>query len=98
MPPELFRQPATQGAALVLVAVADSPDLTAAAVPGLSAGALAPAEAAGLIRLDGRGPQFTHPLVRSAVYHAAQFAERASAPRQGAAPLPHPTAPDARPP
>ncbi len=79
--------PATARAALVLVAVADSPDLTAAAVPGLSAGALAPAEAAGLIRLDGRGPQFTHPLVRSAVYHAAQFAERAAAHRQVAAAL-----------
>jgi DNA-binding CsgD family transcriptional regulator len=66
-------------AALLLAAVADSPDLTAAAVPGLSAVALAPAEAAGLIRLDTPGPQFTHPLVRSAVYHGAPFAERASA-------------------
>jgi DNA-binding CsgD family transcriptional regulator len=74
--------PATARAALLLAAVADSPDLTAAAVPGLSAGALAPAEAAGLIRLDGSGPQFTHPLVRSAVYHAAPFAERAAAHRQ----------------
>ena len=43
------------------------------------AGVLAPAEAAGLIRLDTPGPQFTHPLVRSAVYHAAPFAERAAA-------------------
>jgi DNA-binding CsgD family transcriptional regulator len=66
-------------AALLLAAVADSPDLTAAAVPGLSADALAPAEAAGLIRLDTPGPQFTHPLVRSAVYHGAPFAERAAA-------------------
>jgi tetratricopeptide (TPR) repeat protein len=48
-------------------------------MPGLTAAALAPAEAAGLIRLDGPGPQFTHPLVRSAVYHAAPFAERAAA-------------------
>ena len=66
-------------AALLLAAVADSPDLTAAAVPGLSAVALAPAEAAGLIRLDTPGPQFTHPLARSAVYHGAPFAERAAA-------------------
>jgi len=68
----------TARAALLLAAVADSPDLTAA-VPGLSASALAPAEAADLIRLDTPVPQFTHPLVRSAVYHAAPFAERAAA-------------------
>jgi DNA-binding CsgD family transcriptional regulator len=71
--------PGTARTALLLAAVADRPDLTAAAVPGLSAAALAPAEAAGLIRLDTSGPQFTHPLVRSAVYHAAPFAERAAA-------------------
>ena len=71
--------PGTARAALLLAAVADSPDLAAAAVPGLSAGALAPAEAAGLIRVDTAGPQFTHPLVRAAVYHAAPFAERAAA-------------------
>src|SRR6516225_8194918 len=71
--------PGPARAALLLAAAAGSPDLTAAAVPGLSAGALAPAEAAGLIRLGTPGPQFTHPLVRSAVYHAAPFAERAAA-------------------
>ena len=71
--------PGTARAALLLAAAADRPDLAAAAVPGLSAGALVPAEAAGLIRLDTPGPQFTHPLVRSAVYHAAPFAERAAA-------------------
>ena len=65
--------------ALLLAAVADSPDLTAAAVPGLSPGALAPAEAAGLIRMDRPGPRFTHPLVRAAVYHAVPFADRAAA-------------------
>ena len=67
--------------ALLLAAAADSPDLSAA-VPGLSAEALAPAEAAGLIRLDTPGPRFAHPLTRSAVYHAAPFAERAAAHRQ----------------
>src|SRR3984957_8385968 len=71
--------PRAARAALLLAAATDSPDLTAAAVPGLSAAALAPAEAAGLIRLCTSGPQFTHPLVRSAVYHAAPFAERAAA-------------------
>jgi DNA-binding CsgD family transcriptional regulator len=70
--------PLAARAALLRVAVADSPDLTASAVPGLSASALAPAEAAGLIRLDMHGPRFTHPLVRSAVYHAAPFTERAA--------------------
>jgi hypothetical protein len=48
----------------------------AARVPGLDADALAPAEQAGLIRVDGSGPHFTHPLVRAAVYHAVPFAER----------------------
>ena len=70
--------PATQ-AALLLAAVADSPDLTATGVPGLTAAALRPAETAGLIRVGRSGPQFTHPLVRSAVYHAVPFAERAAA-------------------
>ena len=68
--------------ALLLAAVADSPDLTAAvngSVPGLTAGALAPAETAGLIRVNRSGPQFRHPLVRAAVYHAVPFAERAAA-------------------
>jgi tetratricopeptide (TPR) repeat protein len=51
-------------------------------VPGLSADALAPAETAGLIRVDGLGPRFTHPLVRAAVYHAVPFAERAEAHRR----------------
>jgi DNA-binding CsgD family transcriptional regulator len=67
--------------ALLLAAVADSPDHQAPGVLGLSADALAPAEAAGLIRVDGSGPQFTHPLVRAAVYHAVPFAERAAAHR-----------------
>ncbi len=65
--------------ALLLAAVADSPDMTAAAVSGLTAAALAPAETASLIRVDRSGPQFTHPLVRAAVYHAVPFAERAAA-------------------
>src|SRR5579859_4089272 len=69
--------PATREA-LLLAAVADSPDMPAR-VPGLTAGALAPAENAGLITVDSAGIQFSHPLVRAAVYHAAPFAERAAA-------------------
>jgi tetratricopeptide (TPR) repeat protein len=71
--------PGSAQAAVLLAAVADSPDLTAAAVPGLSAGTLAPAERAGLIRVGRSGPLFSHPLVRSAVYHAVPFAEPAAA-------------------
>jgi DNA-binding CsgD family transcriptional regulator len=79
MTAEYAALPEAARAALLLAAAADSPDLTTVAIPGLSAGVLAPAEAAGLIRLDAPGPQFTHPLVRSAVYYAAPFAERAAA-------------------
>ena len=64
--------------ALLLAAAGDSPDVPAG-VPGLTAGALVPAENAGLIRVDTIGIQFSHPLVRAAVYHAAPFAERAAA-------------------
>ncbi len=65
-------------AALLLAATADSPEL-AAAVPGFTIAALGPAEAAGMIEVDGPGVRFAHPLVRAAVYHAVPFAERAAA-------------------
>jgi DNA-binding CsgD family transcriptional regulator len=71
--------PESARAALLLAAVADSPALTAAGVPGLSAGALAPAETAGLIQVGTSGAHFTHPLVRAAVYHAVPFVDRAAA-------------------
>jgi DNA-binding CsgD family transcriptional regulator len=67
-------------AALLLAAVADSPGV-AARIPGVGATTLAPAERAGLIRVEESGPQFTHPLIRAAVYHAVPFAERAAAHR-----------------
>ncbi|HEV8165604.1 MAG TPA: AAA family ATPase, partial [Actinomycetota bacterium] len=82
MAAEFSALPGSAQQALLLAAVADSPDLTAAGVPGLSADALASAETAGLIRVDGLGPRFTHPLVRAAVYHAVPFAERAAAHRR----------------
>jgi DNA-binding CsgD family transcriptional regulator/tetratricopeptide (TPR) repeat protein len=76
-------------AALVMAAVADGPDLsTASGIPGPDPGTLAPAERLGLITMDRAGLRFTHPLVRSAIYHGAPFAQRAAAHRQLAAALP----------
>jgi DNA-binding CsgD family transcriptional regulator/tetratricopeptide (TPR) repeat protein len=71
-------------AALLLAAVADGPDLGAAVRRGggTDAQTLAPAEQLGLIKVDRAGLQFTHPLVRAAVYHSAPFAQRAAAHRQ----------------
>jgi DNA-binding CsgD family transcriptional regulator len=70
--------------ALLLAAVADSPDLSSAASRGAGpdAQALAPAEQLGLVKVDRTGLQFSHPLVRSAIYHSAPFAQRAAAHRQ----------------
>jgi hypothetical protein len=71
-------------AALLLAAVADGPDLQVAASYGAGpdARALAPAEQLGLIKVNRTGLQFSHPLVRSAIYHSAPFAQRAAAHRQ----------------
>jgi DNA-binding CsgD family transcriptional regulator/tetratricopeptide (TPR) repeat protein len=71
-------------AALLLAAVADGPDLGAALKQGGGADAqtLALAEELGMIKVDRAGLQFTHPLVRSAIYHSAPFAQRAAAHRQ----------------
>ena len=71
-------------AALLLAAVADGPELTAAASHGGGPDALilAPAEREGLITVDRAGLRFSHPLVRSAIYHSAPFAQRAAAHRQ----------------
>ncbi len=76
-------------AALLLAAVADGPDLSAAAtaVSGPGAQTLAPAEQLGLIKIDRTGLHFSHPLVRSAIYHTAPFARRAAAHRQLASAL-----------
>jgi DNA-binding CsgD family transcriptional regulator len=70
--------------ALLLAAVADGPDLSAAASHGAGpdAVALAPAEQLGLVKVDRTGLQFSHPLVRSAIYHSAPFAQRAAAHRR----------------
>jgi DNA-binding CsgD family transcriptional regulator len=76
-------------AALLLAAVADGPDLSAAASHGAGpdARALAPAEQLGLIKVGRTGLRFSHPLVRSAIYHAAPFARRAAAHRELASAL-----------
>jgi DNA-binding CsgD family transcriptional regulator len=66
--------------ALLTAAVADDPDL-----PCLAPDALAPAVRLGLVVEDADRTQFTHPLVRSAVYHTAPFADRAAAHRRVAA-------------
>jgi DNA-binding CsgD family transcriptional regulator len=71
-------------AALLLAAVADGPDLRVAVSHGAGpdARALAPAEQLGLAKVTSTGLQFSHPLVRSAIYHSAPFAQRAAAHRQ----------------
>jgi predicted ATPase len=76
-------------AALLLAAVADGPDLRAAttAVSGPGAQALVAAEQLGLVRVDRTGLRFAHPLVRSAIYHTAPFAQRAAAHRRLASAL-----------
>ena len=70
--------------ALLLAAVAEGTDVRAAAgaIPGFDAQALAPAEQAGLVTVDRTGVQFSHPLIRSAIYHAAPFSRRAAVHRQ----------------
>ena len=70
--------PGAARTALLLAAAADSPELSGHGAD-LAIEALAPAEAAGLIRLDNSGLQFTHPIARSGVYYGAPFAERAAA-------------------
>ena len=77
-------------AALLLAAVADDPDLRVATSHGAGpdARALAPAEQLGLVKVDRTGLQFSHPLVRSAIYHSVPFARRAAAHRELAEALP----------
>lgn len=76
--------PETVRAALLLAAVAEETDVRAAAggTPGLDPQALAQAEQAGLVVADRTGVRFSHPLVRSAIYHSAPFSQRAAAHRQ----------------
>ncbi len=67
---------------LLLAAAADSADLSAVlTVANGEAADWWPAEQAGLIRVEGNRVVFRHPLVRSAIYQAASFAERSAAHR-----------------
>jgi DNA-binding CsgD family transcriptional regulator/tetratricopeptide (TPR) repeat protein len=76
--------PAQTQAALLLAAVADGPDLSAAVSHGAGPDArvLTSAEQSGLVTVDRTGLRFSHPLVRSAIYHSVPFAQRAAAHRQ----------------
>ncbi|WP_025274907.1 helix-turn-helix transcriptional regulator [Haloglycomyces albus] len=71
--------------ALLLAAAEPSRDtaviLHAAAVSGISASDLAPAEAKGLIRQVGDEIQFSHPLMRTAAYYEAPLHRRSEAHR-----------------
>ncbi|MFF3274205.1 AAA family ATPase [Streptomyces chrestomyceticus] len=82
--------------ALLLLAAMDTADHAAvpAGLPHVEDDAWLPAEQAGLVRRTGRDTRFRHPLVRSAVYHAAPFDARRDAHRVLAGVLPD--APDRR--
>jgi DNA-binding CsgD family transcriptional regulator len=88
---DLAGLPGPTRAALLLVAAADIPGSSplTSGIPGVSAEALAPAERLGLIRVERPGLRFSHPLLRSAIYHGAPFADRAAAHRQLAGRLEH---------
>jgi DNA-binding CsgD family transcriptional regulator len=81
----LARLPRDVQDALLYAAVADEPDAAqalAASGAGRRPELLAPAEESGLVRVDRAGLHFTHPLVRSAVYHGASFTRRAAVHRR----------------
>ncbi|MFE1265583.1 AAA family ATPase [Streptomyces albogriseolus] len=74
--------PAPTARALMLLAAMDTVDsaiATPAAVPDAQDDAWPPAERAGLIRRTGHTLRFSHPLARSAVYHAAPLDARRQA-------------------
>jgi DNA-binding CsgD family transcriptional regulator len=81
--------PADVRRALLIAAIADGAngDVAAMDLPGLGPDALACAEQLGLVTVDATGVRFSHPLVRSAVYHSVPFADRAAVHRQVAATL-----------
>src|SRR5215469_4092075 len=74
------RLPAAARTMLLLAAADDTGEVAtvwrAAGGLGVDVGALGPAEAARLVRVQGARIEFRHPLVRSAIYRAATFAER----------------------
>jgi DNA-binding CsgD family transcriptional regulator len=87
---QLAALPAATRHALLLASIAASGDGAAATVlSGLEPGALVPAEELGLVTVETAGVRFSHPLVRSAVYHGAPFASRGAAHLAVAATLGH---------
>ena len=87
----LERLPSETRRLLVLAAADDSADvmttLRAAAIEGLDESHLEPAERAGLVTVENGRLEFRHPLVRAAVYGAADAVERRAAHRAIAASL-----------
>ncbi len=81
-----------QARAVLLLAATDDHDLRvlerACACAGLHLAALSEAEALGLVRLTAQSVEFRHPLVRAAVYGAADPAVRREAHRRLAAATP----------
>ncbi|NSC25560.1 AAA family ATPase [Streptomyces albus subsp. chlorinus] len=76
--------PADTTRALLLMAALDSidsPAVVTAGLPDTEGDVWLPAERAGLVRRSGRDLRFRHPLVRSAVYHAAPARARHEAHR-----------------
>ncbi|WP_395571880.1 AAA family ATPase [Streptomyces sp. BK79] len=74
--------PADTTRSLLLLAAMDSVDVpiaVSAGLPNAEGDPWLPAERAGLVVRTGRDPRFRHPLVRSAVYHAAPTRARREA-------------------
>lgn len=81
----LAELPETGRHALLLLATADvddPPDTVLALLPDADDKAWPAVEEAGLIRRAGRHVRFRHPLIRSAIYHAAPFDARMEAHRE----------------
>ncbi|MHC5257400.1 helix-turn-helix transcriptional regulator [Streptomyces sp. UC4497] len=78
----LAELPAPTAQLLLLLAAMDTADaavLATAGLPGAEDTTWRPAEEAGLVRRTGRTVHFSHPLMRSAVYHSASRDARRAA-------------------
>jgi len=97
---QILRLPADTRTLLLAAAAEDSGDLgvllDAARALGVEATALAPAEQAGLVGVDGRAVTFRHPLVRAALYQGATLSQRLAVHRTLAGALHSPADSDRR--